>query len=439
MSRPRLPACARDRSDPPPVGSDRPIGEVFSAVTADLSTLIRQEVALAKAEIRQSATQAGAAAGKLAGAGVAGHMVLLFVSVSAWWGLGQFIGNAWSALVVAVFWAVVGAVLYTSGRSQPGQGRRPVPHHRNHQADPARTGGPRGDIMTADPDQIRQEIDATREDLSDNVNALADSIKPGNVARRQVDKVKDGASNLKDRVMGAAEDSTAVSVGQRPQTSRTPRVPHRRQFVAARVVTPSLLDSWPSVGWLVASLIPASSAEQQAAAALKDKAQPLTDEVTQAAKDVAQAPAARTGSALPGQECHDGRCRDGQGRSHDQRTGADRVCAPSHRRGEGQRHVVTILGRATRRARTGRAGWASRLPGLPGPLITPPDHTPDHTPLTHLGDDVAKGCCLDPRVWPWRSPYRGSALRLVAASRLHVGVRTGPIPGAAPAEPSGPR
>ena len=105
------------RSDPPPVGSDRPIGEVFSAVTADLSTLIRQEVALAKAEIRQSATQAGAGAGKLAGAGVAGHMVLLFVSVSAWWGVGQFIGNAWSALVVAAFWAIVGAILYASGRS----------------------------------------------------------------------------------------------------------------------------------------------------------------------------------------------------------------------------------------------------------------------------------------------------------------------------------
>ena len=110
-------AATRER----PESDDRPIGEVFSAVTADLSTLIRQEVALAKAEIRQSATQAGAAAGKLAGAGVAGHMVLLFVSISAWWGLGQFIGNAWSALVVAAFWAVVGAVLYTSGRTQLGQ------------------------------------------------------------------------------------------------------------------------------------------------------------------------------------------------------------------------------------------------------------------------------------------------------------------------------
>jgi hypothetical protein len=110
-------AATRER----PESDDRPIGEVFSAVTSDLSTLIRQEVALAKAEVRQSATQAGAAAGKLAGAGVAGHMDLLFVSHSAGSGLGQFIGNAWSALVVAAFWAIVGAVLYTSGRTQLGQ------------------------------------------------------------------------------------------------------------------------------------------------------------------------------------------------------------------------------------------------------------------------------------------------------------------------------
>jgi hypothetical protein len=105
----------------PATAGDRPIGEVFSAVTADLSTLIRQEVALAKAEVRQSATQAGAAAGKLAGAGVAGHMVLLFVSISAWWGLGQFVGNQWSALIVALFWAIVGAILYASGKRQLGE------------------------------------------------------------------------------------------------------------------------------------------------------------------------------------------------------------------------------------------------------------------------------------------------------------------------------
>lgn len=42
------------------------------------------------------------------------------------------------------------------------------------------------------------------------------------------------------------------------------------------------------VGWLAASLIPASSAEKEAGAAIKETAQPLVHEVTDAAKDMAQ-------------------------------------------------------------------------------------------------------------------------------------------------------
>jgi hypothetical protein len=73
-----------------PAPDSRPsVGEVFSELTADLSTLMRQEVELAKAEVRQSATQAGKGAGMLAGAGVAGHLALLFASVAAWWGIGD--------------------------------------------------------------------------------------------------------------------------------------------------------------------------------------------------------------------------------------------------------------------------------------------------------------------------------------------------------------
>ena len=55
----------------PPAPDSRPsVGEAFSEVAADLSTLMRQEVELAKAELRQSATRAGKGAGMLAGAGV---------------------------------------------------------------------------------------------------------------------------------------------------------------------------------------------------------------------------------------------------------------------------------------------------------------------------------------------------------------------------------
>ena len=95
-----------------PAPDSRPsVGEVFSEVAADLSTLMRQEVELAKAEVRQSAARAGKGAGMLAGAGVAGHLVLLFVSVAAWWGIGDTTGHGWSALIVGAAWLIIAAVL----------------------------------------------------------------------------------------------------------------------------------------------------------------------------------------------------------------------------------------------------------------------------------------------------------------------------------------
>jgi hypothetical protein len=63
-----------------PPDSRASVGELFSEVAEDLSTLLRQEVELAKAEVRQSASRAGKGAGLLAGAGLSGHMVLLFAS-----------------------------------------------------------------------------------------------------------------------------------------------------------------------------------------------------------------------------------------------------------------------------------------------------------------------------------------------------------------------
>jgi hypothetical protein len=94
------------------------VGELFSEVAEDLSMLMRQEVELAKAELRQSATRAGKGAGLLAGAGVSGHMVLLFASVAAWWGIGDATGHGWSALIVAAIWLVIAAILGLMGRRE---------------------------------------------------------------------------------------------------------------------------------------------------------------------------------------------------------------------------------------------------------------------------------------------------------------------------------
>ena len=96
--------------------SSASIGELFADVSKDITLLLRQEVELAKAEVRQSATRAGKGAGMLGGAGFAGYLAVLLLSIALWWALGNAIGRGWSALVVAVLWAVVAAVLAAMGR-----------------------------------------------------------------------------------------------------------------------------------------------------------------------------------------------------------------------------------------------------------------------------------------------------------------------------------
>ncbi len=92
------------------------VGELIGEVTQDLSTLMRQELALAKAEIKEEAVKAGQAAGMLGAAGFAGYMVLLFASIAAWWGLAEVMAKGWAALVVTAVWALTGAVLFAVGR-----------------------------------------------------------------------------------------------------------------------------------------------------------------------------------------------------------------------------------------------------------------------------------------------------------------------------------
>jgi len=92
------------------------VGELVGHVAQDLSLLMRQELELAKAEVKQEAIKTGKAAGMLGAAGFAGYMVLLFASIAAWWGLANLMDQGWAALIVTGVWAVVGAVLFVTGR-----------------------------------------------------------------------------------------------------------------------------------------------------------------------------------------------------------------------------------------------------------------------------------------------------------------------------------
>jgi uncharacterized membrane protein YqjE len=101
-----------------PRGRESSVGELLSEVTSDVQTLFRQEVELAKTEVKEEATKAGKAAGMYGGAGFAGYMVLLFLSLAAVLGLANVMDGGWAALIVTAVWAVIAAVLYQRGRTR---------------------------------------------------------------------------------------------------------------------------------------------------------------------------------------------------------------------------------------------------------------------------------------------------------------------------------
>jgi hypothetical protein len=95
------------------------LGDLIGEVSSDLSSLFRQEVELAKAELKQSATRIGKGGGMFAGAAIAGWFVLFFLSVALWWALGAYlVGLGWSAVIVAVIWAIIALILFLVGRRE---------------------------------------------------------------------------------------------------------------------------------------------------------------------------------------------------------------------------------------------------------------------------------------------------------------------------------
>jgi uncharacterized membrane protein YqjE len=107
--------------------NNQSIGEILSEVVSDVTRLFRQEVELAKAELRQEAGKAGRAGGMLAAAGVAGLLTAVMVSLALAALLAEAMHPAWAALIIGVLWALAGAGLYRSGIARM-RTVSPIPH-----------------------------------------------------------------------------------------------------------------------------------------------------------------------------------------------------------------------------------------------------------------------------------------------------------------------
>jgi ElaB/YqjD/DUF883 family membrane-anchored ribosome-binding protein len=167
-----------------------------------------------------------------------------------------------------------------------------------------------------DPDEIRADIERTRATLSDDVEDLAESVKPKNVAGRQVGKVKEAASNLKDRVMGSDDDDdysgSAVGTVSDKASSAKDAVTDKA-YAARDTVTEKASDARDAVrqapstmkrkaqgnplaagaiafglGMLVSSLIPSTEKEREAVSTLQDNLEPVKEKASEVARDMGE-------------------------------------------------------------------------------------------------------------------------------------------------------
>lgn len=151
--------------------------------------------------------------------------------------------------------------------------------------------------MSNNPDDIRADIDRTRSEIGRDVDALAEKVDPNKAFERQTDKVRDRFRGIQESVMGSPDDhddhSTMQDARERAgdmadeagrMVQNAPDEVKRR--TRGNPLAAGLIAL--GAGWLVGSLLPASKPEQDAAAAVKDKAEPMVEEAKTAAQEMGE-------------------------------------------------------------------------------------------------------------------------------------------------------
>jgi uncharacterized membrane protein YqjE len=106
---------------------ERPIGDLLKQLSEETTTLVRQELELAKAEVSEKGKKAGAGAGMFGAAGAAGLLGMGALTAAAIVALDGAMRLWLAALVVGLVWLAVAAMLALQGRTKVQEATPPVP------------------------------------------------------------------------------------------------------------------------------------------------------------------------------------------------------------------------------------------------------------------------------------------------------------------------
>jgi len=106
---------------------DQGLGDLVRELSGQLSTLVRQEVELARTELSEKGKKAGIGAGLLGGAAIAALLTLGTLTALLILALDTAMAAWAAALIVMLIWAAVAAALALIGRSKLREVGKPMP------------------------------------------------------------------------------------------------------------------------------------------------------------------------------------------------------------------------------------------------------------------------------------------------------------------------
>lgn len=106
---------------------ERPVAELLKQLANETTTLVRQELDLARAEMREKAGKAGAGAGMWGAAGAAALLALGSLTTFLILALDGVMPNWLAALIVGIAYAAIAGFLYLRGKQRVEEAGSPVP------------------------------------------------------------------------------------------------------------------------------------------------------------------------------------------------------------------------------------------------------------------------------------------------------------------------
>jgi gas vesicle protein len=146
---------------------------------------------------------------------------------------------------------------------------------------------------------VRSEIEDTRQDMSQTIDAIADRTSPRRVVARRRERMANGWRSVRERVMGRADDVRGTAGGRAHELAggaqdRASGMAEQARRAPERVVEQTQGNPMAAGliafggGLLLASLLPPTEAEQRVAGKVREQTQPLQDELARAGQAVGE-------------------------------------------------------------------------------------------------------------------------------------------------------